>query len=260
MRSIACRSALWWGLILLSAPAAQGQAYLWDGFAQNPQHTALSTVASQSLSTLRWQQAVDYDPVYGNNGVLYIHYGSPMITAGNTVIAPVKTTAYGGFEIEGLDGATGSPMWTQTSDYVIPPNAAVWTPPYSPTLTASGLIYYPGADGTVLRANVASAGSVASTRSAFYGTTAYAANPSAFSNVYIDTPITSDAAGDIYFGFELTGSPSTAESALGLTDGGIARVSAGGVGSFVTAAAASGDATMTKVVENCAPAISINGG
>ena len=151
-------------------------------------------------------------------------------------------------------------MWTQTSDYVIPPNAGVWTPPYSPTLTASGLVYYPAADGTVLRANVASAGSVASTRSAFYGTAAYAANPSAFNNVYIDTPITSDSAGDIYFGFELTGIPSPAELSLGLTDGGIARVSASGVGSFVTAAAASGNPTMLKVVENCAPAISNDGG
>ena len=42
---------------------------------------------------------------------------------------------------------------------------------------------------------------------AFYGLSNYTANPSAYnSKVFINTPITSDDAGNIYFGFQVTGS------------------------------------------------------
>ncbi len=255
MPAVVYRSAVVLGLLVLLARTAAGQSYLWQGYGQDPQHSSLSQIPSQSLAAVRWQETVDQQPQYAGNGDLYIHYGSPMIGAGNTIVAPVKTTAYGGFEIQGLNGSNGNVLWTQTSDYVVPPNPHVWTPPYSPTLTSSNLIYYPGADGTVYRANLASAGSVASTRLAFYGTTNYTANPSAYSNVYIDTPITSDAAGDIYFGYQVIGVPAIA--ALG--SGGIARISANGVGTYVSAASATGDPTMLKAVENCAPAISNDG-
>lgn len=241
-------------LIALSAHAASAQTYLWDGFAENSQHTAISSVPSQSLLALRWQAMIDLDPQYSYSGVLYAHYGSPMITSGNTIVTPVKTTATGGFEVEGLNAATGSALWTVSSDYSIPPTGA-WTPPYSPTMNSSGVMYLPGADGTVLEANANSAGSVSPTRLAFYGTSNYAADPSAYSNVYIDTPITTDSAGDLYFGYMVSGTP--AISALG--SGGIARISASGVGAYVSAATASGNSSMVKAVENCAPAISNDG-
>src|SRR5438552_2236564 len=108
------------GILLVLAEVATGQEYLWQGYAQDPQHTALSAVASQSLTTTRWTTSVDLDPQY-SGGDLLIHYGSPLITAGNVMVVPVKTTAGGGFEVQGVVGSTGAVAWTAASDYVVPP-------------------------------------------------------------------------------------------------------------------------------------------
>ncbi len=232
--------------MLTSAAAAQG--FLWSGFAENAQHVAQSSVPSQPLAGIRWQLPIDLDPQY-TQGDLLAHYGSPMITAGNTVVVSVKTTASGGFQIAALSGADGAQLWSAVSDYVVPPNAGAWFPSYGPALTSAGLIYYPGADGSIYRLNVHSAqGGSAPARLSFY-------NGPLDSHVYIDTPITSDSAGNIYFGYEVVDTPSL--PALGT--GGIARISASGVGSFISAAAATGDPSMSKAVENCAPAVSADG-
>src|SRR5437867_12763560 len=58
----------------------------WSTHGENPQHTGLSTAASQPLDVIHWATSVDLAPP----GVP-IHYGSPIVTAGNTVIVPVKT-------------------------------------------------------------------------------------------------------------------------------------------------------------------------
>ena len=235
-------------LVLFLSGTAAAQGFLWSGFAENAQHVALSSVPSQPLAGIRWQLPIDLDPQY-THGDLLAHYGSPMITAGNTVVVPVKTTASGGFQIAALSGADGAQLWTASSNYVVPPNTGTWFPSYGPALTSAGLLYYPGADGSVYRLNVHSAqGGPAPARLSFY-------NGPLDSHVYIDTPITSDLAGNIYFGYEVAGTPSLPE----LGTGGIARVSASGVGSFVSAAAATGDPSMSKAVENCGPAVSADG-
>ena len=79
----------------------------WQGYALNPQHTALSPVASAGLGLIHWQTPVDLDPQYSGNDLL-IHYGSPVITAANTVLVPVKTGATGGFEIQAAPGPAGT--------------------------------------------------------------------------------------------------------------------------------------------------------
>ena len=61
----------------------------WGGDAQ---HTAVSSVASQSLSTIHWQTKVDNFP-----SSRFAHYGAPLITLANTVITPYKTTTTGDF-------------------------------------------------------------------------------------------------------------------------------------------------------------------
>jgi hypothetical protein len=66
----------------------------------------------------------------------------------------------------------------------------------------------------------------------------------------ISTPIVSDSAGDIYFGFEVIGA-----TPLQLQSG-IARIGASGQGSWIAASAAAGDPTITEVVQNCTPALS----
>ena len=71
----------------------------WQGYALDPQHTALSPVASAGLGLIHWQTPVDLAPQY-SGGDLLIHYGSPLVTASNTVLVPVKTGASGGFEIQ----------------------------------------------------------------------------------------------------------------------------------------------------------------
>src|SRR5262249_33100585 len=118
----------------------------WPAFAFDAQHTAESPVAGQDLQAIRWQTPVDLRPQYSGNDLL-IHYGSPVITAANTVIVPVKTGATDGFEVEALDGVTGSVLWTQTTDYILPPHN--WTPSYSPVLTAQNRLYFAAAGGTI---------------------------------------------------------------------------------------------------------------
>jgi autotransporter-associated beta strand protein len=242
--------------------AALGQT-VWEGYAGNPQHTALSAIASQPMQAVHWTTPVDLDPQF-SNGVLYTHYGSPMITSDNTVIVPVKTGAWGGFELNAYNGATGTELWTQTADYTLPPanNGAEsydWTPPYSPAISG-GTVYYPGNGGTIYeRSSLDSPGSVTPTQVAFYpgGLATYEASAAAYNaDVAISTPITADAQGDIYFGYTTVGT-----GPGGITSG-IARISSTGVGTFFEAdqlMAGGSNAGMNQVATNCAPALSNNG-
>jgi subtilisin family serine protease len=225
---------------------------LWNGYARDPQHTAVSTVAAQPLDGIHWQTPVDLNPQYSGND-LFIHYGSPVITQANTVLVPVKTGASGGFEVEGINGSTGSVKWTQTTDYILPPHD--WVPSYSPTLAPGNRLYFAGAGGTVFYLNNPDAvGASTNGQLAFFGLANYNANPTAYNNnVFINTPITADRAGNIYFGFMVTGT-----TPLGLQSG-LARIAADGSGTWIAAATAAGDSTMAKVVHNCAPALSNDG-
>ena len=85
----------------------------------------MSPVASQSLEGINWQTPVDLAPQFSGEYLL-IHYGSPVVTAGNTVIVPVKTGATEGFQLQARDGKTGALKWTVTTDYLLPPHG--WTP------------------------------------------------------------------------------------------------------------------------------------
>lgn len=237
------------GLLLPGSARAQSIRVPWSDYAHDAQHTAISPIASQPLHRLVWQTSVDLTVPTNNTWELFIHYGSPLITRSNTVIVPVKTTSAGGFRIESRVGATGATNWMQSSDYILPPHN--WTPSFSPTLTPKNRVYFPGAGGTVYycdnpdSTNLPVVGQIA-----FYGLTNYNANPSAYqSNVYIDTPITSDRYGNIYFGFQVTGS-----TPLNL-QGGIARIDVSGTGTWAAASTVSGDTAMNKVVQNCSPAL-----
>ncbi len=225
---------------------------IWNGYASDPQHSGDSIVPSQPIQSIHWQTPVDLNPQYSGNDLL-IHYGSPVITQANTVIVPVKTGAAGGFELEGINGTTGSVLWTQTSNYVLPPHN--WVPSFSPTLTPSGKLYYAGKGGAIYVINSPdSPGATATGPIYFYGQSLYNSSPSAFdSAVFISTPITSDAQGNIYFGY-------TVVSGFGVSvQSGIARITPGGVGTWQSASAAAVDLSITEVVMNCAPALSNDG-
>jgi hypothetical protein len=160
----------------------------WGNFAGTAQHTANAPVSSQPLNQILWSTPVDLDPQY-NGGDLLEHYGSPLITQANTVIVPVKTGATGGFEVTGRSGAGGTLLWTEPTDYLLPPHD--WVPSYAPVLTAAGTLYYAGAGGTVYSiTNVDSTNPSTPVQLAYYGLSNYQANPSAYnSTVYVNTPV-----------------------------------------------------------------------
>ena len=72
---------------LVSAAAALATS---DGsvptFAGHARHTAVFSPAARDLRTIRWSAIIDRNPAGGE-----AHYRAPLITASNTVLAPVKT-------------------------------------------------------------------------------------------------------------------------------------------------------------------------
>src|SRR5215831_13356853 len=124
------------------APPVNGPA--WWGYARDAQHSATGAIAAQSLQRTLWQTRVDLNPQY-SGGDLLAHYGSPVISAKNTIVVPLKTLSTGGFEVDARTGSNGALMWSATSDYVVPPHG--WLPPYNLALTQGGRVYFPGAGG-----------------------------------------------------------------------------------------------------------------
>jgi len=227
----------------------------WYGFARDAQHSDLGLtlaqggVAAQNLTQIAWETSIDLAPVT----TAATHYGTPMITSKNTVLVPVKTTTAGAFQMEARQGGNGKLVWTATSDYLFPtflPNYN-WLPSFGATLTPANRMYMPGAGGKVLYVDNPD-GATATTQSlVFYGANTYAAASANFdASVYINTPITSDPNGNIFFGFVVNGSnPANLVS-------GIARIGADGTGSWVAANTAAGQTVALNPSMNAAPGLS----
>ncbi len=237
--------------------ADAGGAPEWRGLGANPQHQAQANATAQNFTKVHWSAPVDLHPLAGHArgsgaGEILIHYGSPMITAANTVIFPVKQTLNGGFHVEAHNGTTGALLWSVTSNYVLPPHN--WTPEFPAHLTAQNVVAYALAGGVVaLRTSPDSAtGTIA--KRFFYGKGTYTAAPATYNaNVVINTPITADSTGNLFFGFSVLGStPAALQS-------GIARIARNGTGSWVSAATAAGDTGISEVATTCAPALSNDG-
>ncbi len=238
-------------VIALVTPTARAQSirFPWTGYSHDAQHDCISPTGSRPLNHILWQTPVDLNPHYSGSELL-IHYGTPLITRSNTVIVPVKTGASGGFNFVALMGSSGATNWVQSTDYVLPPHD--WTPSCSGVLTPKNRLYFPGGGGTVYYRDFPDStnASPVTGQMAFYGLTNYLANTNAYlSNVFIDTPITSDRYGNIFFGFQVTGS-----NPLNL-QGGLARIDYSGSGTWVSASAAAGDSNIVKVAQNCTPAL-----
>jgi hypothetical protein len=224
----------------------------WPGFAGGAQHRAQAGIAAQPLARVRWRTPVDLAAPYSTTGSLRAHYGSPVISARNTVIVPLKQRADGGFRIEGRRGSNGELLWSVDSDLVLP--AHDWVPAINPCLLPGNRVAIPRAGGRLLVRGDADEPAAAAGDAVFYGAAVHAAAPAVYdAAVRINTPLTADAAGNVYFGFVVT-----AANPAGLA-GGIARVGADGSGSWVGAAAAAGDGAMAQVAMNCAPALSPDG-
>lgn len=232
----------------LLPPSALAQSVT---FAGNAQHTSNYPAPAQNLNTIKWTASIDLN----NTGAL-IHYGAPLVTANNTVLAAVKT-ATDGFRVDGFNGANGAQKYTLNSDYILPDHN--WIPSYGPCIATGAFgtrLYYPGAGGTIWHIdNPDSNTPGAPLREVFYTTLAgYNANAGAYnSTIFVNTPITADSNGNIYFGFRVQG---TAPAPLSTTQGGFARVDTSGHGIYVLAGNAANDANINRVSHNLAPALS----
>ena len=226
----------------------------WYGYGRDAQHTATFSFAAQPVKRIHWRKPVDLAPQYVN-GDLYIHYGSPVITAHDTVLMPVKTGAAGGFRVEARNGVDGSLKWKIDSGYALPPAGTGFVPSYNMVLTSSERLYYPDSGGRLSYRDTPDSAHGATGSVVFYGAAAYAAAESTYEgNVMISTPITADASGNLFFGFEVAGAtPASLVS-------GIARVDASGNGAWISATAAASDTTIIKAAKGSAIAVSNDGG
>ncbi|HVV47332.1 MAG TPA: hypothetical protein VHC72_19110 [Bryobacteraceae bacterium] len=245
---------------LIAAPyclPAQPLNVPWNGYAHDPQHTGTSAAAAQPMVVKHWQTRMDLNPPGGGSGPLFVHYGSPVITAGNTILVPT-TAADGSYQLRAFQGSNGAALYTLSSDYTVPSNTA-WIPPFGPALALGTRVYYPGAGGTVYYRDLPNSvtgpngQSGATGQIAFYGmagASGYTANQSAFNrSVSISTPLTADRFGNIYFGFiAAAGNPA------GLVSG-IARITPAGKGSWASAVSLTGDEAARQIAQNCAPAL-----
>lgn len=202
-------------------------------FNGDAQHTGISAWASQPLQAIHWYTFVDtfFSSSFG-------HYGGPLVTDANTVIVPMKTgpSATPNFHVTARNGTTGQQVWDVATDWT--PSAYTWFQPYQPVLaTATNRVYYPGNGGTIYyRTNPDSPiGTIG--QLAFYGTLSdYFANQENFNtNVKVDSPLTADNQGNIFFSFR-----AGLANPAGLVSG-IARIAADGTGSWISASAAAGN-------------------
>jgi hypothetical protein len=235
----------------LSPASALGQAITFGG---NAQHTSNYAPPAQTLSRVKWTATVDFN----NTGAL-VHYGSPLVTAANTVLAPVKI-ANDGFQVSAFNGATGASKYSVGTDYILPDHN--WIPSYNPCIATGAFgtrLYYAGAGGTIFHIdNPDSNTPGAPVREVFYTSLGgYNSNAAAFNNtVFVNTPITADSSGNIYFGFRVQG---TAPAPLNTQQSGFARIDTTGHGTFVLAGTAANDVSIDRDSHNVAPALSNDG-
>jgi hypothetical protein len=230
----------------------------WAGFAGNAQHTAVASTPAQPFTRIRWREKVDRAAPSVQRSDLS-HYGSPMITAANTVLVPTRIRAKSGFRVVAYSGASGVRRWALNTDYRPPAfavgiRATAWTPPLPAALAPDTTLAVAGAGGTILTRADANSAAGAVRRLVFYGAAQWKAHTSAYDKaVFITTPLTAGPDGSLYFGFTVTGATPAHLSS------GIARIDADGHATWITAGTAAGNRAFTRVALNCAPALTPNG-
>jgi hypothetical protein len=243
------RAPLFLAILSVTFTDTFGQA---TSFAGNAQHTSVYPAPAQNMNVFRWITSVDLN----NTGAL-IHYGAPLVTAANTVIVPVKTGAAGGFQVQAINGANGANKYTLPTDYILPSHN--WIPAYQPVIATGAFgtrLYYAGAGGSIWRVDNPDSNTPSTpVRQIFYTTLAgYNANTSAYNNsVFVNTPITADSNGNVFFGFRVQG---IAPAPLNTAQSGFARIDSNGNATYVLAGTAANDLQIERDSHNVAPALS----
>lgn len=252
--------------LTVSALAQQG----WLCYGGNAQHSGVWTGTSQTAALIKWSTPLDDDrPYYG--GDVLAHYAAPMITPTNTVVYGYRFTTNGGknhdnWRVIARSGKTGSSVWSFDTDY----NAAViwpqdWTSVFPVTLfQASGSANNRGVvaaalGGSLLVRTSADAATGTPTRIVFYTTLAdFQQNSSAYAPIIINTPLTADSSGNVYFGYEVTNTLPKSLAALGT--GGIAKVNVNTGNCIYQSVQSLGiDTGLNRPAINCAPALTTDG-
>jgi PKD repeat protein len=156
-----------------SVSLSVGQTAAWPTHSHDSQHTGISSVASQAFGHIHWSTPVD---LARPTGEILIHYGSPLVTAANTVIVPVKTGT-NSFRVEAHNGATGSLLWMQNTGWVAP--SAGFMPGLGPTLFGNKL-FVPDSGGRVMVRSKPDLAKGAISRLVFYGLKNYLADPKVY--------------------------------------------------------------------------------
>ncbi len=214
----------------------------------------------------------------GESVTVYVPQGDTAANPGegNTTyqvsnVSTSGTTSSFTINVAGNGAYTGGGLWTLSTassaatSYIEPPYG--WLPPDQPAYDpVTDRVYFPGPGGTIdyISNPDTATGVVTPTQEAFYGTSSYNANQSAYNqSIYINTPVTVDSQGDIFFGYVVNPSNSNPS---GITEGGIARISASGTGTFESAFAAVNTAGQTPsddgnwtAAQGSAPALSNDG-
>jgi hypothetical protein len=252
--------------------AGAASAQIWTCYGANAQHTGIYSGSVQALQQIKWQASLDDDRSY-YGGVVFIHYASPMITVNNTVVHGYRHTTvvnnqndYDNWSVIARSGATGNVIWQFDTDYsaaLIWPND--WTTVFPMTLCTTGSKVAPvglaaaAAGGSILIKPSVDGSKIGPSRYVFYTSLSdYTANAAKYAPIKINTPLTADKNGNIFFGYEVTASiPSTLAS---LGHGGIGKVNAvTGATSYISTTAMGIDSSIPRLAMNAAPAISADG-
>jgi len=232
---------------ILCGASAFAQSGAWLTHSHDEQHTSLSEVESQPFTKIHWKTPVDLFPPQGE---IFIHYGSPLVTAANTVIVPVKT-GNNSFRVQAMNATTGKKVWQLNTGWQAP--GATFVPGLGATISGNTL-YVPDIAGRVIARPNPDLKKQKVTKLYFYGVQNFKKNKAAYeANVQINTPLSTDPGGNLFFGF-LTLGPTP----LNL-QGGLARIAADGTGTWASAASLSGDSSVFEVSMSAAPALSPDG-
>src|SRR5947209_19659846 len=117
MRSAVSVLPLLVGIIcVFSAPRTFAQSGAWLTHSHDARQTGLSSVASQPLATVHCQTPVDLAPP---SGEIFMHYGSALVTAVNTVVVPLNKGS-NSLLIEAHNVAKVKVVWMHKAAYRAP--------------------------------------------------------------------------------------------------------------------------------------------